>query len=106
MGMTFAQKVLAAKAGLESVAVGQIVEIEPDYCLSHDNTAAISKTFKKIGVERVKYPERFVIVLDHTVPASIEKYALGHKEIREFVCEQGIANFYDAGVGICLQVLP
>ncbi len=106
MGMTFAQKVLAAKAGLESVAVGQIVEIEPDYCLSHDNTAAISKTFNKIGVERVKYPERFVIVLDHTVPASIEKYALGHKEIREFVCEQGIANFYDAGVGICHQVLP
>ncbi len=106
MAMTFAQKVLAAKAGLQSVAVGQIVEIEPDYCLSHDNTAAISKTFKKIGVERVKYPERFVIVLDHTVPASIEKYALGHKEIREFVCEQGIANFYDAGVGICHQVLP
>ncbi len=106
MGMSFAQKVLAAKAGLQSVAVGQIVEIEPDYCLSHDNTAAISKTFKKIGVERVKYPERFVIVLDHTVPASIEKYALGHKEIREFVYEQGIANFYDAGVGICHQVLP
>jgi len=106
MAMTFAQKVLAAKAGLQSVAVGQIVEIEPDYCLSHDNTAAISKTFKKIGVERVKYPERFVIVLDHTVPASIEKYALGHKEIREFVYEQGIANFYDAGVGICHQVLP
>jgi len=106
MAMTFAQKVLAAKAGLHSVAVGQIVEIEPDYCLSHDNTAAISKTFKKIGVERVKYPERFVIVLDHTVPASIEKYALGHKEIREFVCEQGIANFYDAGIGICHQVLP
>jgi len=106
MGMSFAQKVLAAKAGLQSAAVGQIVEIEPDYCLSHDNTAAISKTFKKIGVERVKYPERFVIVLDHTVPASIEKYALGHKEIREFVYEQGIANFYDAGVGICHQVLP
>jgi len=106
MGMSFAQKVLAAKAGLESVAIGQIVEIEPDYCLSHDNTAAISKTFNKIGVERVKYPERFVIVLDHTVPASTEKYALGHKEIREFVHEQGIANFYDAGVGICHQVLP
>lgn len=106
MGMTFAQKVLAAKAGLQSVAVGQIVEIEPDYCLSHDNTAAISKTFNKIGVEQVKYPERFVIVLDHTVPASIEKYALGHKDIREFVCKQGIANFYDAGVGICHQVLP
>jgi homoaconitase/3-isopropylmalate dehydratase large subunit len=106
MGMTFAQKILAQKAGLGHIEVGQIVEIEPDYCLSHDNTAAISKTFKKIGVERVKYPERFVIVLDHTVPASTEKYALGHKEIREFVAAQGISHFYDAGVGICHQVLP
>jgi len=104
--MTFAQKILAKKAGLDSVDVGQIVEVEPDFCLSHDNTAAIAKIFCKIGVDKVKYPERFVIVLDHTVPASTEKYAQGHKEIREFVQEQGILNFYDAGVGICHQVLP
>jgi len=74
--------------------------------MSHDNTAAIAKTFAKIGVEKVKNPERFVVVLDHTVPAATEKYALGHKEIREFVQEQGIEHFYDAGVGICHQVLP
>ena len=106
MGMTFAQKVLSKKAGLPTVAVGQIVEVEPDFCLSHDNTAAIAKTFAKLGVEKVKNPERFVIVLDHTVPASTEEYAQGHKEIREFVTKQGIKAFYDAGVGICHQVLP
>ena len=106
VGMTFAQKVLAAKAGLDSVDVGQIVEIEPDICLSHDNTAAIAKTFAKIGVKRVKNPERFVVVLDHTVPASVEKYAQNHKEIRAFVADNGIDRFYDAGVGICHQVLP
>jgi len=106
MGMTFAQKVLAAKAGLDSVDVGQIVEIEPDVCLSHDNTAAIAKKFAKIGVDHVKDPDKFVIVLDHTVPASEEKYAQNHKEIREFVQMNGIRRFYDAGVGICHQVLP
>ena len=106
MGMTFAQKILAAKAGLDSIAVGQIVEIEPDACLSHDNTAAIAKTFAKIGVSCVKDPDKFVIVLDHTVPASEEKYAQNHKEIREFVQMNGILHFYDAGVGICHQVLP
>ncbi len=106
MGMTFAQKVLAHKAGLNDIAVGQIVEIEPDYCMSHDNTAAIAKTFAKIGVEKVKNPQRFVVILDHTVPAATEKYAQGHKEIREFVRKQGIEHFYDAGVGICHQVLP
>ncbi|MDD5646500.1 MAG: 3-isopropylmalate dehydratase large subunit, partial [Candidatus Bipolaricaulis sp.] len=106
MGQTFAQKVLAAKAGLPRVEVGQIVDVEPDVCLSHDNTAAIAKTFAKIGVERVKNPDRFVIVLDHTVPASTEEYAKGHKEIREFVAKQGIQAFYDVGGGVCHQVLP
>ena len=106
MAMTFAQKVLARKAGVDRVEVGQIVEIEPDACLSHDNTAAIAKIFAKIGVERVKDPDKFVVVLDHTVPASEEKYALNHKEIREFVARNGIERFYDVGVGICHQVLP
>jgi len=106
MGLTFAQKVLAAKAGLDRVDVGQIVEIEPDVCLSHDNTAAIAKKFASIGVERVKDPDKFVIVLDHTVPASESKYAQNHKEIREFVDFNGIDKFYDVGVGICHQVLP
>ena len=62
-----------------------IVEIEPDVCLSHDNTAAIAKKFAQIGVDHVKDPDKFVIVLDHTVPASEEKYAQNHNEIREFV---------------------
>jgi 3-isopropylmalate/(R)-2-methylmalate dehydratase large subunit len=106
MGMTFAQKILAAKAGQDQVEVGQIVEIEPDVCLSHDNTAAIAKKFAQIGVSTVKDPDKFVIVLDHTVPASEEKYAQNHKEIREFVQRNGIRRFYDAGVGICHQVLP
>jgi 3-isopropylmalate/(R)-2-methylmalate dehydratase large subunit len=106
MGMTFAQKVLATKAGVDRVDVGQIVDIEPDVCLTHDNTAAIAKTFAKIGVERVKDPDRFVVVLDHIVPASEEKYAQNHKEIREFVAKNGIRRFYDVGVGICHQVLP
>jgi 3-isopropylmalate/(R)-2-methylmalate dehydratase large subunit len=106
VGQTFAQKVLAKKAGLDDVAVGQIVEVEPDVCMSHDNTAAIAKMFAAIGVERVKDPGKFVVVLDHTVPAATEKYAQNHKEIREFVDRQGISRFYDAGVGICHQVLP
>jgi homoaconitate hydratase family protein len=106
VAMTFAQKILAEKAGLDRVDVGQIVEIEPDVCMSHDNTAAIAKTFAKIGVAKVKDPDKFVIVLDHTVPASEEKYAQNHKEIREFVAAQRITRFYDAGIGICHQVLP
>lgn len=106
MGLTFAQKVLARKAGLEQVVPGQIVTVRPDRLLTHDNTAAIARKFAKIGVQRMADPTMSVIVLDHVVPAANETYAKNHQEIRAFVRQQGITAFYDVGEGICHQVLP
>ena len=106
MGQTLAQKILAQKAGLEQVEPGQILTIQPDKLLTHDNTAAIAKIFRKIGVERIARPEINVVVLDHVVPAATEGHATSHQQTRRFVAEQGITNFYDVGEGICHQVLP
>lgn len=106
MGFTFAEKVLAKKSGKDEVAAGEIVTVTPDRILSHDNTAAISRIFQKLGRNKVVNPDKIVIVLDHCVPAANEKHALNHKVIREFVTEQGIKGFYDVGTGICHQVLP
>lgn len=106
MGETLSQKILARKAGRKSVEVGEIVEVEPDFTLTHDNTAAISGTFHKIGVEKVHAPSRHVVVLDHTVPAPTEKNAASHVKIREFVAAQGIEHFFDVHHGVCHQVLP
>ena len=103
MGQTFSEKILGAKAG-KSARAGEIVTVSPDFILSHDNTAAIIKEFRKLEIERVKCAEKIVIVLDHVVPASSEKHALNHKEIREFVKEQGIPHFFDVHHGICHQV--
>jgi len=106
MGKTFAEKILALKSGKKSVVTGEIVTVSPDIVLSHDNTAAISKKFKQIGIKSVKHPEKIVVPLDHCVPAASEKYATNHKIIREFVEEQGIENFYDINTGVCHQILP
>ncbi len=106
MGKTFTEKILALKSGKESVVCGEIVTVSPDIVMSHDNTAAIAKKFKQIGIDKVKHPEKIVIPLDHCVPAATEKYAANHKEIREFVREQKIKNFYDINTGVCHQVLP
>jgi 3-isopropylmalate/(R)-2-methylmalate dehydratase large subunit len=106
MGHTFAEKVLARKTGLPGVVAGQIVVVRPDRLLSHDNTAAISKHFYKVGLEHMADPTMSVIVLDHVVPAASEADATNHKVIREFVARQGITTFYDVGEGICHQVLP
>jgi len=103
MAKTLVEKIMSQKAG-KDVSAGAIVSVEPDYIMSHDNAAAISGTFKKIGVSKIKYPERVVIILDHEIPAPKESSAINHKEIRAFVKEQGIKHFYDINHGICHQV--
>ncbi len=105
MGMTFSQKILAKKAGRDSVQVGEIVEVAPDHLLTHDNTAAIIDIFKRIGVDKLHDPGRHVVVLDHTVPAPTEKNAKNHAKIRSFVEEQKVADFFDIQHGVCHQVL-
>lgn len=103
MGKTFSEKLLGVKAN-RKVKAGEVVTVSPDFILSHDNSAAIIKKFHQIGVKKVRDPHKIVIILDHVVPASSEKYAQNHKTIREFVDEQKIDHFFDISSGICHQV--
>ncbi|MEO0022872.1 MAG: 3-isopropylmalate dehydratase large subunit [candidate division WOR-3 bacterium] len=104
--MTFAEKILARKAGKSEVRAGEIVFCKPDRLLMHDNAAAITdKIAKELNEFGVANPDQVVIVLDHTVPAVDEKTAAGHKKIREFVQKYGIRHFYDIGTGVCHQVM-
>lgn len=104
-GRTFAEKALARASGQSSVVAGQIVDARPDVILSHDNTAAIWKIFRALGVARVKNPERLAITLDHAVPAPTTAHAQNHADVRKFVDEMGVTNFFEVGRGICHQVL-
>ncbi len=105
MGKTFAEKALARASGQRDVTAGQIVDARPDRILSHDNTAAIYRLFKQLGVTRVKHPERLAVTLDHAVPAPTTQHAQNHAEARQFVEEQGVTHFFEVGRGICHQVL-
>ncbi len=105
MSSTFAEKALARASAHAQVVAGQIVDAQPDVVLSHDNTAAIWKIFKALGVEKVKYPERLAITLDHAVPAPTTAHAQNHAETRRFVEQMGVENFFEVGRGICHQVL-
>lgn len=105
MGQTFVEKILARNAGLERVRPGQVLDITPDVALSHDNSAAIAKIFHTLGVDRVRYPDRLAITLDHAAPPPTTQHAQNHADIRRFVAGQGISHFYEVGRGICHQVL-
>ncbi|NOY36562.1 MAG: homoaconitate hydratase family protein [Chlorobi bacterium] len=95
---TFAEKIFGAPAGT-------IVFRQPDIVLSHDNTASIRKTFQKMNGERITHPERLLVVLDHNAPPTTSALATQYQEIRDLVKEQGIKMFYDAGRGICHQIM-
>jgi 3-isopropylmalate/(R)-2-methylmalate dehydratase large subunit len=96
--LTFAEKIFGAPAG-------SIVFHKPDIILSHDNTASIESTFRKMGGTRVFDPQRLLIVLDHNAPPTTSKLANDYMHIRNFVKDQGITHFHDAGDGICHQLM-
>ena len=102
---TLTEKLLARASQRDHVKPGDIVVMAPDVVLSHDNTAAIATIFQQLPHGRVKHPERLAITLDHAVPPPTAAHARNHARIREFVREQGITNFFEAGRGICHQVL-
>jgi 3-isopropylmalate/(R)-2-methylmalate dehydratase large subunit len=101
---TFAEKALARAAGLPEVVAGQTVDARPDLAFSHDNTAAIARTFYSLGVKWVKYPERLAFTMDHAVPAPTTAHAQNHADTRRFAQEQGVRNIFEVGRGICHQV--
>lgn len=106
MGMTFAEKVLAKRAGLGAVVPGQIVTVKPDHLLTHDNTSAIvGKVAKDLETYGLVSQELPVIAIDHVVPAVDEKTAIGHAQIRDFVERYGVKHFFDVGEGVCHQLV-
>jgi len=104
-GMTISEKILAKSADKNRVEPGEIIDAKVDMAMSHDNAALVSKVFGEIGIKNVWNPEKIVIILDHRVPANNIKAAEAHKKIRDFIRKQKIKHFYDAGEGICHQVM-
>jgi 3-isopropylmalate/(R)-2-methylmalate dehydratase large subunit len=98
MGQTFVEKVLGGPAGA-------IVFRKPDIILTHDNTSSIFSTFKKMGAEKILYPDQCLVVLDHNAPPTDSKLATQYQSIRQIVRSQGIKKFHDAGDGICHQLM-
>jgi homoaconitase/3-isopropylmalate dehydratase large subunit len=106
MGMTFAEKILAEKAGMNSVTPGQIVRVSPDRLMSVSASSAIPiRYFRQLEIARVWDPERIVLILDHETPPNDPAHAESHAIVRRFAAEQGIEKLFDVGEGICHQLM-
>ena len=108
MGMTMSQKILAKKAGLDTVAPGQLINADVDMVLGNDITTPVAiDEFEKYGFDSVYSKTGISIVLDHFVPNKDIKAAQLSKRCREFAGKYGIEHFFDVGrMGIEHALLP
>ena len=99
-------KIIAKHANRSSVEVGEIVNVTPDYVMLNDRGAArAADLLKKMGGEKVYYPEQIVVVFDHHYPPIRQRDSVSQKRTREWVKEQGITKFH-AGEGIGHVIFP
>lgn len=85
MGMTIAEKIIAAAAGVDSVKPGDIHTVNVDRLMSNDGTThlTIDMFNNKIKNPRIADVSKLVWIVDHNVPSDSPKTAASHKKMRD-----------------------
>ncbi len=108
MGMTIAEKILAAHTDAHEVKPSDIVKVNVDVALANDITAPLAiKAFQTGGQAKLADPDRVVFVLDHFTPNKDIASANQCKMVRDFAHNHELKNFFDGGeVGVEHALLP
>lgn len=99
------EKILAKKAGKDSVVTGEIVNCFIDMAGINDLYLQTVRSFFEMGGKQVYDPSKVIMFLDHYAPASTITQADNQKQFREFCWDQGIDLLIDINEGVCHQVL-
>ncbi len=104
MGMTMAEKIIAAAAGKESCKAGDIETVTLDRLMSNDGTTHLTiDMYNGLKNKRIADVDKLVWIIDHNIPADSPKTAASHKKMRDFARENGILLY--EGEGVCHQVM-
>jgi 3-isopropylmalate/(R)-2-methylmalate dehydratase large subunit len=104
MGKTLAEKIISEHAKKE-VKAGEIALVDVDVTLTQDGTGPLAiRQLQKIGLEKVKNPQKAVLFIDHAAPSPRKELATDHMLIREFGRKTG-ACVSDVAEGICHQII-
>ena len=105
MGMTIAEKIIAAAAGVESVRPGDIHTVNLDRMMSNDGTTHLTVDMynNQPNHPHIADPKKLVFIVDHNVPSDNPKTAASQKKMRDFARENGI-DFWE-GKGVCHQIM-
>ena len=105
MGMTIAEKIIAAAAGVPEVKPGDIHTVTLDRLMSNDGTTHLTVDMyrNKLNHPHIADPKKLVFIVDHNVPSDSPKTAASQKKMRDFARENNI-DFWE-GKGVCHQVM-
>jgi 3-isopropylmalate/(R)-2-methylmalate dehydratase large subunit len=99
-------KIIARHADRNSVEVGEIINVVPDYVMLNDRGAArAADLFREMGGDKVFAPDNVIVVFDHHYPPIRPHDSVSQKRTREWIAEQGISKFH-AGEGIGHVIFP
>ena len=99
---------MAAHAGQETVAAGEIINVRVDMALANDITAPIAiELVEKSNVSSVFDTDKIALVPDHFVPNKDVRSAKQVQMMRKFVKKYDIRHFFELGdMGIEHVLLP
>ena len=108
MGMTMSQKILADRAGLESVKSNDLIRAKLDMVLGNDITTPVAiNAFKKANFTQVFDKSKISLVMDHFAPNKDIKAATQSQQCRCFANDFDIKHYYDVGnMGVEHALLP
>jgi 3-isopropylmalate/(R)-2-methylmalate dehydratase large subunit len=102
MPLTLAEKIIAAKAGLESVRPGQIVVADVDLAIAQDGTGPLAiQQLRELGAGALRVPQA-IFFIDHAAPSPRAELSDAHAIIRAFCGDSG-ATLSDVEMGVCHQ---
>ncbi len=105
MTRTLAEVILSRVSGRD-VRAGDLVIVPVSRVMVHDSVIdAVMAGLRDLGRAQVWDTSKVCVFVDHAAPAPTPVVADSHRVLREWVRDQRIPTFYDAGEGVCHQIM-
>ncbi|MEW6009029.1 MAG: 3-isopropylmalate dehydratase large subunit [Candidatus Omnitrophota bacterium] len=108
MSYTIAEKILLRHTDKKTIAPGDFIWANVDFCLGNDITAPLAiDEFKRLNLNKVFNPDKIALIPDHFTPAKDFRAANAVNVLKNFAKEYKIKHYYEIGrMGIEHALLP
>ena len=103
MGQTITEKILSRASGRAGLRAGDEVLARPDFVVAYDFPGYTDVIFRQMkeefGIGQVSQPERFVLFIDHMVPAVTSQEEDLHQNTRDWGAANSVPVHERRGIG-------